>query len=108
MRKVLTPRMKRQAKVSAENSYICNSPLLTMRGVATLRSNQYGDYQLSAINNSGESIKNREYFPVSEAKLGKPQILVRDLEETSKKSNIRKKIKGKKSCWTVPCNIILI
>jgi hypothetical protein len=87
--------MKRQAKVSAENSYICNSLMLTMRGVATLRSKHYGVYQLLAINNSGESIKNREYFPVFEAKLGKPQILLRDLEETSKKSNIRKKSKAK-------------
>jgi hypothetical protein len=33
-----------------------------MRGVATLDIKQYGKYQLSAINDSGESLKNREYF----------------------------------------------
>jgi hypothetical protein len=30
--------------------------------VATLRIKQYGKYWLSAINNSGESIKNGEYL----------------------------------------------
>jgi hypothetical protein len=43
-----------------------------MRGVATLRNKQYGKYELSAINNSAESIKNREYFPEFEAKFEKP------------------------------------
>jgi hypothetical protein len=43
-----------------------------MPGVATLRSKEYGECQLSAINNSGDSIKNREYFPEFEAKFVKP------------------------------------
>jgi hypothetical protein len=43
-----------------------------MPGVATLRSKEYGECQLSTINNSGESIKNREYFPEFEAKFEKP------------------------------------
>jgi hypothetical protein len=45
-----------------------------MRGVATLRSKQYGEYQLSAITNSGESFKNHEYFPEFEAKFEKPSV----------------------------------
>jgi hypothetical protein len=43
-----------------------------MQGVATLCSKQYKEYQLSAINNSGESIKNCEYFPEFEVKFEKP------------------------------------
>jgi hypothetical protein len=42
-----------------------------MRRVTTLRSKQYGEYQLSAINYSGESIKNREYLTEFEAKFEK-------------------------------------
>jgi hypothetical protein len=42
-----------------------------MRGVTTLRSKQYGEYRLSAINYSGESIKNREYLTEFEAKFEK-------------------------------------
>jgi hypothetical protein len=38
-----------------------DSPLYVRR-VTTLRSKQYGEYQLSAANNRGESIKNREYL----------------------------------------------
>jgi hypothetical protein len=41
------------------------------REVATLCSKQYGEYQLSAINNSGESINNREYFLQFEARFEK-------------------------------------
>jgi hypothetical protein len=33
-----------------------------MLGFATLRSKQYGEYQLIAIHNSEDSIKNHEYF----------------------------------------------
>jgi hypothetical protein len=33
-----------------------------MRGVATLRIKQFGEYGLSAINDSGESIKNSKYL----------------------------------------------
>jgi hypothetical protein len=43
-----------------------------MRRVATLHSKQYGEYRLSAINNSGESIKSCEYLIEVEAKFGKP------------------------------------
>jgi hypothetical protein len=39
-----------------------------MRRVTALRSKQYGEYRLSAINDSGESIKNREYLTKFEAK----------------------------------------
>jgi hypothetical protein len=38
------------------------------RRVATLRTKQYGEYWLSAINNSRESIKNHEYLLEFEAK----------------------------------------
>jgi hypothetical protein len=41
------------------------------RRVATLRIIQYGEYWLSAINNSEESIKNREYLLEFEAKFEK-------------------------------------
>ncbi len=41
------------------------------RRVATLRTKQHGEYWLSAINNSGESIKNREYLLEFEAKFEK-------------------------------------
>jgi hypothetical protein len=43
-----------------------------MRGVATLGIMQYGEYRLSAKNNSGESTKNRKYLFESEVKFGKP------------------------------------
>jgi hypothetical protein len=39
--------------------------------VATLRNKQYGKYRLSTINNSGESIKKREYLIEFEAKFEK-------------------------------------
>jgi hypothetical protein len=39
-----------------------------MRRVTTLRSKQYREYRLSAINYSGESIKNRQYLTDFEAK----------------------------------------
>jgi hypothetical protein len=39
-----------------------------MRRVTTLRSKQYGEYRLSAINYSGELIKNREDLTEFEAK----------------------------------------
>jgi hypothetical protein len=42
-----------------------------MRGVSTLCIRQYREYQLSAINKSGESIKNREYLLEFEAKFEK-------------------------------------
>ncbi len=41
------------------------------RRVATLCIKQYGEYWLSAINNSGELIKNREYRIEFEAKFEK-------------------------------------
>jgi hypothetical protein len=37
-------------------------------GAETVRIDQYGEYRLSAINDSGELIKNREYFLKFEAK----------------------------------------
>ncbi len=43
-----------------------------MRGVATLRSKQYEEFQLSPINDRGESIKNRKDFLKVEAKFEKP------------------------------------
>jgi hypothetical protein len=43
-----------------------------MRGVATLCIKQYGKYLLSAINDSGESIKNHRYLLEFEAKFKKP------------------------------------
>ncbi len=39
--------------------------------VITLRSKQYGEYWLSAVNNSGELIKNREYLLEFEGKFEK-------------------------------------
>jgi hypothetical protein len=39
--------------------------------VTTPRSKQYGEYRLSAINYSGESIKNRDYLTEFEAKFDK-------------------------------------
>jgi hypothetical protein len=63
MRGVSRPHPKRQARVSAENKNICNSPLRTMRGVKTFRNKLYGKYELSANNNSRESIKYSEFFP---------------------------------------------
>jgi hypothetical protein len=42
-----------------------------MWGVTTLRSKQYGEYRLYAINYSGDSIKNREYPTKFEAKFEK-------------------------------------
>jgi hypothetical protein len=42
-----------------------------MRRVAPLRSKQYGEYRLSAINYSGESIRNREHLTEFEAKFEK-------------------------------------
>jgi hypothetical protein len=42
-----------------------------MRRVTTLHSKQYGEYRLSAINYSGESIKNRQYITEFEAKFEK-------------------------------------
>jgi hypothetical protein len=41
------------------NSYFFNSTLQTMWGVATLHIKKYGEYRLSAINDSGESIKKK-------------------------------------------------
>jgi hypothetical protein len=41
------------------------------RRVTTLRSEQYGEYGLSAIKYCGESIKNREYLTEFEAKFKK-------------------------------------
>ncbi len=67
-----------------------------MRGVATLCNKQYGKYELSAINNSGESIKNREYFPEFEAKFEKPS------DTGAWKKHIHKQIRDKKSRWTAP------
>jgi hypothetical protein len=43
-----------------------------MQGVATFRIKQYGEYQRSAINDSRESIDNREYWIEFEAKFKKP------------------------------------
>ncbi len=42
-----------------------------MRRVAILRIRQYWEYQLSAKNNSGNSINNREYLLEFEAKFKK-------------------------------------
>ncbi len=39
--------------------------------VATLCIEQYGEYRLSAVNNSGESIKNSDYLLKFEDKLEK-------------------------------------
>jgi hypothetical protein len=51
-----------------------------MQRVTTLRSKQYGEYQLSDINYGGESIKNREYLTKFEAKFEKVfKNRVRDL-----------------------------
>ncbi len=40
-----------------------------MWGVATLHVKQYGEYRLSAMNDSGESIQNRDYLFEFEIKL---------------------------------------
>jgi hypothetical protein len=44
---------------------------MMMRRVATLCIKQYKEYRLSAINKSGESIKNREYLIEYESKFEK-------------------------------------
>jgi hypothetical protein len=72
----LIPHIERQASVSAENSYICNSPLKMMKGVTTLHIKQYEQYQLSTTDDCGESIKKREYFLVIEAKFENPSDTV--------------------------------
>ncbi len=43
-----------------------------MQGAATIHTKQNKEYRLSAINNSGGSIENREYFLEFEAKFKKP------------------------------------
>jgi hypothetical protein len=45
-----------------------------MWGEVTLRIKQHGEYQIFAINDSGESIKNHEYFLELEAKFESLQI----------------------------------
>jgi hypothetical protein len=68
------------------------------RRVATLRIKQYGEYWLPAINNSGESIKNREYLLEFKAKFEKSF----NTEWGAWEKSICEKIGGKKSRWTVP------
>jgi hypothetical protein len=70
---------------------------MTLR-VTTLRSKQYGEYLLSAINYSGGSIKNREYLTEFEAKFEKSL----KTEKVAWEESISKKLGGKKSRWTVP------
>ncbi len=74
------------------------------RRVATLRTKQYGEYRLSAINNSGESIKNRDYLLEFEAKFKK----FLNTEKGAWEKSICEKIGGKKSRWTVPLRLELI
>ncbi len=62
-----------------------------MQGVATLRIKQYGGYQLFSLNNSGESIKNRDYFLEFETKFEK----LSDTEKWAWKSPIVKKSDAK-------------
>jgi hypothetical protein len=60
-----------------------------MWGVETLRIKQYGEYQLSAINDSRESIKNYEYFLGIRSQMRKAfrcQVRSLVLEEIVKKS----------------------
>jgi hypothetical protein len=74
-----------------------------MRRVTTLRSKQYGEYRLSAINYSRESIKNREYLTKFKANFEKS---LKNEEEASEES-ISEKIRGKKSRWPALLNDFL-
>jgi hypothetical protein len=53
-----------------------------MRGVATLHSKQYGEYELSARNNSGESIKITNISPNSKPNSKTLQIQSKGLGRT--------------------------
>jgi hypothetical protein len=70
------------------------------RRAETLRIKQYGEYWLSAINISGESIKNREYLLEFEAKFEKSL----NTEQGAWENSICEKLGYKKSRWTVPLN----
>ncbi len=62
-----------------------------MRRVTTLRSKQYGEYRLSAMNYGGESIKNHEYLTELEAKFEKSLKASKGLEKSPpvKKSEVK-------------------
>jgi hypothetical protein len=62
-----------------------------MRRVATFPIKQHGEYRLSAINNSTESIKNREYLIEFEAKFEKSL----NTEKVAWEESISEKIGGK-------------
>ncbi len=66
--------------------------------VATLCIKQCEEYRLSAVNNSGESIKNRKYLIEFEAKFKKSL----NTEEEAWEESIGDKIRFKKSRWSVP------
>ncbi len=68
-----------------------------MRGAATLRIKQNGDYQLSTINNSIEFIKNH----ISVNLTSNPEGPFR-YQKGAWAKPIPEKIRGKKSRWTVP------
>ncbi len=65
-----------------------------MPGVTTLRTKQYAEYRLSAINGSGESIKNRGYFLEFKAKLKSIPILSKGLESNPYLKKTGKKLFG--------------
>jgi hypothetical protein len=73
-----------------------------MWGVETLCIKQYGEYQLSAINDSRESRKKYEYFLGIRSQMRKAfRCQVRGLVLEA----IREKITGRKSRCTVPLRI---
>ncbi len=92
-RGVVTLRSKWQARVSEDNANKLWLPAKKMRRVTTLRSKQYGEYRLSALNYSGESIKNREYLIEFEAKFEKSL----KTEWVAWEESISEKIGGKQS-----------
>ncbi len=67
----------------------------------SFRSKQYGEYRLSAISYSEESIKNREYLTEFEAKLKSLEIPSKGLERS-----ISEQICSKKSRYTVPLSSV--
>jgi hypothetical protein len=72
MRGVATLRIKQYGEYWL--SAINDSGVLRLSALNNTGSIQYGEYRLSAINDSGESIENRQHLFEFEAKFGKPSV----------------------------------
>jgi hypothetical protein len=81
-----------QPRVYAHNLYICDFPLLTIRGVATLCIKNTGVLTLR-YNDSGESINNRKYLLEFDVDFEKPS----DTKKGAWKESISEKIRDKKT-----------